>query len=282
MSSFSPTTFVFVHGAWHSSEVWRPVAAVLATHGHRCVLLDLPGAGQHALNPPAYTDRSLTSLSTEPSPSAHITQRERTDAVVEAVNAAAAQDRGPVVLVAHSYGGLTATHVVEQVPHLIAQVVYVVAFMLPPQWTFVQFQQEPCMAADMIKTVLVAPPPSIGALRVDWRCTEAPYIARCKQALAADVDHFTWSHLLSSYHCDEPLSTALEPSPATPARFGRVTRRYIRCMHDQAVVPDAQLRLIQRMDAAMGSKTLVDCLHTSHTCMIAATDAFAHLLMKVC
>ena len=270
---------MFVHGAWHSGAVWRPVAAALASHGHRSVVLDLPGCGPSALNPAAYIDRSLSTLPTDPSPSSHITQRQRTDFVIDAVKAAA-EHGAPVVLVAHSYGGMTATAVVEEVPHLISSVVYVSGFMLPPQWSFVRFQQEPCMAADLIKTVLLAPPPTINALRVDWRCTEPAYARRCKAAFAGDLDDATWTALYETYHCDEPLSTAVEPCQATPVRFGRVPRRYIRCLQDHAVVPSGQNWLIQHTDAAMGNATRVDDIDTAHTPMLANTRQLAQLLMK--
>ena len=196
------------------------------------------------------------------------------------MEAAAAEDGAPVVLVAHSYGGLTATAVVEELPHLVSTVVFVSGFMLPPQWSFVRFQQEACMAGDTIKTLLLGVPPVIGALRVDWRCTEPAYAQRCKEAFAEDLDDAAWVALYSTYHCDEPISTALEPCPATPARFGRVTRRYIRCMRDRAVVPAGQAWLIQHVDAAMGNATLVDSMDCAHSCMLARTEEFAQLLMK--
>ena len=128
-------SFVFVHGAWHSSWYWQPVCSLLTASGHSAHAIDLPGAGEHAVNPEGYHPRSPQFVTeTEPTRS-KVTQEQRTRAVVDAVEAAIANDRRPVVLVAHSFGGASVTPGAELLGDKVAAVVYVSSFMLPPGWT---------------------------------------------------------------------------------------------------------------------------------------------------
>jgi pimeloyl-ACP methyl ester carboxylesterase len=69
----APSTFVFVHGAWHDGWCWHLVARELEKAGHPVVAIDLPLAGS--------------------------------DGDVEAVETAISNADSPVVLVGHSYGG---------------------------------------------------------------------------------------------------------------------------------------------------------------------------------
>jgi pimeloyl-ACP methyl ester carboxylesterase len=78
-------TIVLVHGAWHGPWAWESVAATLGADGFDVRTVDLPSSG--------------------PDSSALGDLRDDVRAVREAVEAV----DGPVVLVAHSYGGAPVT-----------------------------------------------------------------------------------------------------------------------------------------------------------------------------
>ncbi|MBU4465869.1 MAG: alpha/beta fold hydrolase [Actinobacteria bacterium] len=97
-------TLLLVHGAWHGSWAWEPLTAVLENRGWAVETVDLPTV--HAADPVGL----------------HVTD----DA--EAIADAIAAIDGPVVVVAHSYGGVPTTQgaLAENVQHIV----YIAAFVL--------------------------------------------------------------------------------------------------------------------------------------------------------
>ncbi|WP_405056496.1 alpha/beta hydrolase [Kribbella sp. NBC_01505] len=96
---------LLVHGAWHGSWCWEPLRALLTDEGWRVETVDLPsvapeGATRYGLHDDA-------------------------KAVREAITAIG----GPVVVVAHSYGGEPATEGAAGLPE-VQGLVYVAAFLL--------------------------------------------------------------------------------------------------------------------------------------------------------
>jgi pimeloyl-ACP methyl ester carboxylesterase len=98
-------TIVLVHGAWHGAWAWESVAAALGADGFDVRTVDLPSSG--------------------PDSSALGDLRDDVRAVREAVEAV----DGPVVLVAHSYGGAPVTEAAAGLAD-VAHIVYLTAFML--------------------------------------------------------------------------------------------------------------------------------------------------------
>ncbi|MFB7652485.1 MULTISPECIES: alpha/beta hydrolase [unclassified Streptomyces] len=94
-------SFLLVHGAWHQSGCWTRLQAALTADGFHSRTVDLPSAG--------------------PAPSAGMYD----DA--EEIAAHLEQTEGPVIVVAHSYGGFPATQTAAR-PSL-AHLVYLAAYM---------------------------------------------------------------------------------------------------------------------------------------------------------
>src|SRR5258706_9496670 len=82
--SGTKAAFVFVHGGWVCSSIWRLVVSLLEAGGHVARALDLPGSAAYGQAPLAYDKRPIDAgaFATEPSPKANITQEERTQAAV--------------------------------------------------------------------------------------------------------------------------------------------------------------------------------------------------------
>lgn len=274
--------FVFVHGAWHSHNTWDEVIARLKPSGFITCAFDLPGAGVNAKRPASYFKRPLDprAFATEPSPNAGVTQAERTAAVIDAVRNTARQANGKVVLVGHSLGGVTVSPVAEAVPELITATVYVCAFMLPPGMKPVEMIKDPLMAEALVPSLFAAEPPSIGAMRVDFASTDPEYRERIRQAYCGDLDEAMFARAISHFHCDEPAQVTQTPSPVTRERFGTLPRHYIHCTLDRAVTPAGQQKMIALMDAAMGNKTIVHALASSHSPFDSQPDAVAAILAQ--
>lgn len=97
-------TLLLVHGAWHGAWAWDPLATILEDRGWTVERIDLPTV--HADDP-----RGL-----------HLA--DDADAVAAAIDAI----DGPVVVVAHSYGGVPVTQAAraENVQHIV----YIASFVL--------------------------------------------------------------------------------------------------------------------------------------------------------
>ena len=98
--------FVLVHGAWHASWCWDQLKLDLESKGHTVDAVDLPGRADPA-------EASATTL----------------DDCVALVLKRVSASPDPVVLVAHSFGGITATQAAALAPDRIRHLVYLCAFV---------------------------------------------------------------------------------------------------------------------------------------------------------
>lgn len=97
-------TILLVHGAWHGSWCWDRLREVLEARGRRIEVVDLP-----------------TVHSADPAGVPLAADADAVDAAIERID-------GPVIVVAHSYGGIpvTVAATADRVPHIV----YVAAFAL--------------------------------------------------------------------------------------------------------------------------------------------------------
>src|SRR4051812_46769828 len=96
-----------VHGAWETSSIWSPVEEELRADGYRVISVNLPG-------------RPGTPL-----PALEVTL----DGYRDAVLAALEDEKDPVVLVGHSFGGVTISNVAEAAPERVRTLVYVAGYV---------------------------------------------------------------------------------------------------------------------------------------------------------
>src|ERR1700683_625998 len=147
--SATKAVFVLIHGGWHNHSAWDRVTPILKANGFAALTLDLPGAGTNAIAPTSLGRRLFdpAAFAAERSPSAGVTQEERTQAVVALVEEAASLSDGKVVLVGHSAGGMTISAVAEQVPNLLLAVVYLAGFMVPNGMPLTAMRKNETMAS---------------------------------------------------------------------------------------------------------------------------------------
>ncbi len=103
----APKHFVLVHGAWHTGAAWRDVVAGLEKRGYTAEAITLPGYG------PGNGDPGQTTLEDD------------ADALVSVLK----KQTGPVILVAHSAGGVVIQQSVPRVPDKVAEVIFLNAFL---------------------------------------------------------------------------------------------------------------------------------------------------------
>ncbi|MEU2427266.1 alpha/beta fold hydrolase [Streptomyces sp. NPDC007851] len=103
------STYLLVHGAWHSGECWERVVPLLTAAGHRVHAPSLTGHGDKArlLGPDVGLDTHV-------------------DDVVGLIKE---EDLTEVVLVGHSYAGLVVSSVADRVPERIKHLVHLDAMV---------------------------------------------------------------------------------------------------------------------------------------------------------
>ena len=275
--------YIFIHGAWHNSGTWNELKPRFEAEGHVFHAVDLPGAGPNASQPSSLTRRPFDqdAFAKEPSPNADVTQRMRTDAVIDAVRQINGQTGGKAILVGHSLGGLTVSHVAEEIPEEVGAVVYLSAMLLPNGMSAREvYKQEP-MTEDMIPSLRCASPAVVGALRLNTKSEDPEYRARMQECFYGDVDRETFDRLSESFHCDEPAQVAGEPSPVTAENFGTVPRHYIECTEDRAISIIGQRFMVKAVDNDLASKTNVYTMNTSHSPFASKPDALSDILLGI-
>jgi pimeloyl-ACP methyl ester carboxylesterase len=245
--------------------------------------LDLPGAGVNATAPASLRRSPFdpAAFAAERSPTAGITQEERTQAVVALVKEAASLGDGKVILVGHSAGGLTISAAAEQVPELLLAVVYLSGFMLPNGMPLLAMLQHETMASALSSGLFVGDPVSIGATRINIGSTDDAYKSLLKATFYGDVSESEFTHAASLLHCDEPAAAAVTPSGITPGGFGTVPRHYIRCTQDCAIPLACQDHMIATVDGAVGGKTIIHTLHSSHSPFLSQPVALSKILIGI-
>lgn len=274
--------FVLVHGGWHNRSTWDKIVPLLEARGLAALTLDLPGAGIHALAPKSLRQRpfDLAAFAAERSPVAGITQEQRTQAVATVVREAALRGDGKVVLVGHSAGGLTISAVAERVPELLSAIVYLSGFMLPNGMQVFEMLQHETMSSSLGPGLFLGDPAVTGATRIHVGSAEHVYRSQLKAAFYGDVSDSEFARAESHLHCDEPLS-AVTPSEITPGRFGTVPRHYIRCTQDRAIPLAGQDHMIATIDDALGSKTTIHTLESSHSPFLSQPAALSSILIGI-
>ena len=275
--------FVLIHGGWHNHSAWDRVTPILKAYGFAALSLDLPGAGVNAIAPRSLGCRPFdaAAFATERSPIAGVTQEERTKAVVAWVKEAALLGDGKVILVGHSAGGMSISAVAEQVPNLLLAVVYLAGFMVPHGMPLLAMLQHEALSSALAPGLFVGDPVAIGATRIHAGSTDEAYRSLLKAAFYGDVSESEFARAASQLHCDESNAGAVTPSGITPGRFGTVPRHYIRCTQDRAIPLTGQDHMIAAVDGAIGGKTTIHTLESSHSPFLSQPAALSKILVDI-
>ncbi|TDD46931.1 alpha/beta hydrolase [Kribbella antibiotica] len=212
---------LLVHGAWHGSWCWEPLKELLTKDGWRVETVDLPsvGSGRHGLHDDARVVR-------------------------EAMGAIG----GPVVVVAHSYGGEPATEGSAGHP-AVQRLIYVAAFLLD-------------VGESLLGAIGGTPPP--------WWDVDGDVIRPLtpEAVFFNDIDDPT-----DAVRRLEPQSYRAVTDELTAAAWRSTESTYVVCENDQAIPVFAQEAMAQRAGK-------VERLASGHSPFLSCPEELAAIITK--
>ncbi len=239
-----PQTFLFIHGGWAGGWCWEQLAPELERAGHRVLTPDLPGHGNDS------------------QPVAQHTLATYVDFVVDLLD----RERDPVILVAHSSGGIIASQAAEHRSERIARLVYVCAYLPRDGESLMSLggqDQEQLLLPNLV--------PSSDGATVSIR----PEVVR--DVLFDDCPEEVCAAALARFTSGEPLAFAGAAVQLTKECFGSIPKTYVECTRDRAISPSLQ----RKMHVAAGCES-VFTMETGHSPHYAAPEVLAkHLLAMV-
>ncbi|MET9608263.1 alpha/beta fold hydrolase [Streptomyces sp. NPDC006512] len=239
-------TIVLVHGAFANSFSFAPLQAELGLLGHRSVAVDLPGHGFQATYTHAYqAPQDPEGLAAAPGSIKGVTLADNVAHLVGILERA--KRNGPVILVAHSRGGITVTAAANARPDLIDRLVYVSAWC-PVRLDVGDYYAEPEMATvdpAAFASALTGNPAELGLLRVNFRTADPDSLTAFKAAFFADGTDEEFLTFLNTFQPDESLDVGGPADRAQAATWGRIPKTYIRLADDTSLPTALQDRLIR-------------------------------------
>ncbi|MEU9687805.1 alpha/beta hydrolase [Amycolatopsis japonica] len=243
-------TFVFVHGSGSSAHSWSATQREMALRGHRTLAIDLPGRGAGFTR--AYHEQDLETFAAEPSVMSDVTAGDFVRQVVEAVQGVC--HHGPVVLVAHSFGGLPATAAANAIPELIDRVVYIAA-QCPVDRAPAEYPASPAWSSSALfpatAPLLVGAPSRQGFIRVNWRGADRAQREALRKAIAAELTEEQFLQVVVTSQPDEVfwLTGREWDLRADKDSWGRIPRTFVRLTEDRSMPLAAQDLYIAEADA---------------------------------
>lgn len=264
-------TFVLVHGGWSSGFNYHQVLERLASAGHRAVAVDLPGHGQQARFPGSYLTQDLDAFPTEPSPSADLTLAGAVGHVANVVRRITERTGGKVILLGHSSGGIVIGKVANEVPHLVARLVYTAAYLIAQRDSaFDYFDPTPYYPNAR----------ELGVLRTNWR--DPAVRAMLKPGLFPLSSEETFVAFANTWQPDFPLEFLTASSRVDARVLARIPRTYVRFADDGTITPQAQSAWIAEADAlAPRNRTDVHTVRGGHLDPFAAPGPLVAILRRL-
>lgn len=234
---------VLVHGAFQNGEsTWSRVRPELEAAGHRVIVVNLPGRDNDQVDP-----RSLT-----------------IDIYRDTVLNAIAAEVTPVVLVGHSFGGITISNVAEAAPGKIQSLVYLSAY-LPADG-------ESLMTLAMTDRDSYLGQPGNLVLAEDYSVATINDGHRTEifgnDATGEDRD------VIAASLIAEPAAPQGMPVHLTQANFGRIPKYYIQTTLDRTVSPYLQEQMTARVPLVK-----VTQIHAGHASYVTQPKAVAAAIL---
>jgi pimeloyl-ACP methyl ester carboxylesterase len=233
--------FLLVHSAWLGGWQWEQVAKPLLEAGHYVFTPDLPGHG------------------TDATPSSEISMERYVKTITDLLDT----QKEPVILVGHSFNGITISRVAELRPEKVAKLVYLTAFLLPEGGSFFK-------AVSGVE----------GSKAVEnFYLTENEEYALVKEAEM----HNAFAHDIP-LEAFEAAKLSIVPEPVAPLgyeleitdkNFGMLPKYYIECTEDRAIPIAVQRSMYQ------GKVEKVFSLNTSHTPNFSQPGELAKILLEI-
>ncbi|MFJ5227095.1 alpha/beta fold hydrolase [Streptomyces sp. NPDC088400] len=239
------STYLLVHGAWHSGQAWERVVPLLASAGHRVLAPSLTGHGDKA-----------HLLSREVGLDTHV------DDIVRLIME---EDLTEVVLVGHSYAGLVISSAANQVPDRIAHLVYLDA-MVP---------EDGESAADVMSTAQVLIDRAAKS-ETGWRVPPLPEMPPPVGLFGVtDPADVAWLRTMLS---DQSVRCLQQPVRLDNPAVVTIPRTHIECVVGR---PEGFVRRPVPAIQPNGTPSQVWELATGHDCMVTMPVELTELLLKL-
>ncbi len=198
--------FTLIHSAWLGGWQWGYVGAELNKGGYTYDAPDLPGHG--ADKTPA-KDISL-------------------DSYVNTITEILDQKESKSILVGHSFGGVVASQVAQARPDKVKAIVYLCAFLLPDNTSFMDATQGVTTSEVLNNLVFSEDGTAVGIAD-----------SAMHGAVAADVPADTFNGVKPNLVLEptQPLAAKLS---LTEQGYGSIPKYYVECTNDKAIPIDIQ------------------------------------------
>ncbi|MFF4554406.1 alpha/beta fold hydrolase [Streptomyces sp. NPDC001422] len=236
------TTYILVHGAWHSGQCWQRVTPLLEAAGHRVLAPSLSGYGDKAslLAPDVGLDTH----------------------VADVTSLLRGEDLRDVVLVGHSYAGMVISGAAHQMPERIRHLVYLDA-MVPEHG-------ESAVDVQPLTRQLIEQAARDGH---GWRI---PPMQRSPHGLfgVTDPEDIEW---LTSLLSDHPVRCLTQPAQLDNLSVKAIPCTHIHCVGNQ---PPGIVRRPVPASQPGDAPAYVRELTTGHDCMITMPKELSALLLE--
>lgn len=203
-------TIALVHGAWEESNVWGNVTPKLKADGYKVVVITMPGRPS------------------DPLPLNNVSLNLYRDTILKSID----KERHPVVLVGHSFAGMTISAVAEAAPSKIKTLVYLAAYLPKDGQSLLDLgnSDKDSKIGPFLKIVKEQ-----GIAVIDRSGRADLFCNLCSPQLRAEVPNLI---------VDEPLVPLVTPVHLTADRFGKVDKVYIHTAQDVVVSPSLQASMV--------------------------------------
>lgn len=233
-------TFLFIHGSWHGSWSWDRIVPYLKKEGHTILSPNLPGRGCCQ------------------TPHSEITLQTHVDFLKNLIQ----NLPGQVILVGHSFGGIIATQLANEVPHKIAHIIYLCAFL--PQ------NGESLM--EIAKSLNHKHKPL--AMKVDPTQTTISLDPSYLPYLFFNCCSLEEQHWAIKQICVEPFRPMTTKVTLRESLLENIPKTYIECTKDNALTIDAQKAMHTKY------RCKVISLPTDHSPFLSAPLALTRALLS--
>ena len=193
--------FVLVHSAWLGGWQWDRVAQSLKEAGHYVLTPDLPGHGQ------------------DKTPPSEITMETYVNYLTDLLD----HQEEPVILVGHSFNGITVSRVAELRPKKVKKLVYLTAFLLPNGTSFFS-AVEGVEGSHAVENFYLSDDKTYALVKKE----------EIQNAFAHDIPVEAFDKA-KPYIVPEPATPLSYELEVTEEHFGKIPKYYIECTEDLAI-----------------------------------------------
>ncbi len=234
-------TYVLVHAAWLGAWQWEKVSKKLIENGQNVVAPNLPGHGNDKTSP------------------SEIKMDHYVNTIIDILD----QQQDPVILVGHSFNGITISRVAELRPNKVKKLVYLTAFLLPNGGSFFKAVQG-VEGSKAVENFYLSEDKTYALVKSE----------EIQNAFAHDIPKEAFDQA-KPYIVPEPSAPLMYELEITDQNFGQIPKYYIECTDDRAIPIEVQ----RAMYKGKVKKTFT--LRSSHTPNFSQPDKLAQILLAI-